>query len=242
MLQTYYFGINGESIGPLDELAIRARVQQGRITRQTLAWCKAMDRWRPLSEIPELFAALEGLLTEADGPPPLPTAATSQDVPPPLPTPPSATSHAEKPSGDPMEPTYQIPQGLGSLEAMAYHLVFWLYRPWRNRPSHVREFVRQDPKRAVPVAAGTLVVLFFVFCLAVCPIAQTMDNPPAVPGGQQAMPAPAFGGGPNVYRPMIEAQRYNQNVIDDVYRYSRDSFDRQTETYKQGTYDWYKKD
>ncbi len=243
MQQTYYFGIHGESVGPLDELAIRAHVQEGKITRQTLAWCKAMDRWRPLSEIPELIAALEGVLIEVDGPPPLPTTAPSQNVPPPLPTEANATISAEKPSVDPMNPDYQIPQGLGALEAMAYQLVFWLYRPWRNRPSHVREFVRQDPKRAVPVAAVTLVVLFFLFCLAVYPIAQTMDNPPAVTGGQQqSMPVSAFGGDANIYQPMIEAQRYKQNIIDDVYRYNRDSFDRQVETYKQGTYDWYKKD
>lgn len=233
MNERYYFGVNGQSIGPLDEHAIRGHIEKGDITRQTLVWRKDMDNWRPLAEISELMAAFGDLLAT---PPPLPTQADSPATPPPLPG-----SSGPKAAGkqDPTDPKYEVPAGLSGLNAAAYRFVFWLYRPWRNRPSRVREYVRENPDRAVPVAGISIVGLFFLFVFAISPMLEIEE--PAPPVSQQ-MPQPSWSVGTNPYQPMLDAQRYSQSVIEDVYRDSRDSFDRQSETYRRGTYDWYGRD
>jgi len=240
MNQTYYFGIHGESVGPLDEPTIRSRIQEGAITKQTLAWCRSMDNWRPIEEIPELIETLGTLLAAAEGPPPLPTAAVSSTTPPPLPN--NGAKAAGPAMEDPMDPNYRVPPGLSSCGAAAYHLVFWLYRPWRKKPSRVREFVRQDPSRAVPVAALSLVALFLTFCVAVYPISENLENPSPAGGQSQMPPGMVAGGGGIPYQALKDAQGYKQNVIDEVHHNNRESFNRRYKTYQDATYDWRHKD
>lgn len=50
----WYFGENGQQIGPLDEAAVRQAIQQGRVTRQTLVWREGMEHWTPFAAVPEL--------------------------------------------------------------------------------------------------------------------------------------------------------------------------------------------
>jgi hypothetical protein len=242
MSQTYYFGINEERVGPLSEAAIRDRIADGAITRTTLAWCESMDDWRPVAEITELMRTVGDLLAEPASPPPLPARSSAPaSSAPPL----SQAARPEAPAtagadsaGNDLDPSYQVPEGLGSLGAAAYHVVFWLFRPWRGRPSLVRKFVRENPKRAVPVAAVTLAGLLLLFCVALAPIMGAMDE--GTPWGQQQqVPATSGGGGRNPYQPMIQAQHDISDMIDDSYRYQRDSFDQQCETYRRANYDWY---
>jgi hypothetical protein len=76
----FFFGINNETVGPLDEEAIRRRVSEGAITVHTLAWKQGQEGWMPVAEIPELMTAFGDVLS-ATTPPPLPGGA-----PPPLPS------------------------------------------------------------------------------------------------------------------------------------------------------------
>jgi len=241
MNQCYHFGINGETIGPLGQQAIGDRITEGTITPATLAWCASMDDWKPVGEIAELTEAFGEALAREASPPPLPGASRSAaSDPPPLPRNNGASaagSSKQDTSGDELDPSYQVPQDLNGVGAAAYHVVFWLFRPWRGRPSLVRRFVRENPKRALPVAAGTLLGLFVLFCFAVAPLVKA---PEAASPGTPPQQAPAMvGGGRNIYQPIIDAQRDNARTIDDVYRYNRDSFDQQCETYRRANYDWY---
>jgi len=238
----YYFGIDGERIGPLDESAIEAQVAAGTITRATLAWCRSMDQWKPVAEIPELTERLGPLLGAGSEPPPLPTATASPDDagPPPLPpadAPAPQGTGATSPAEDSLDPSYRVPEGLDGVGSLAYHVVFWLFRPWRGRPSRVRRYVRQDPRRAKPIALASVLGLMFLFCLALASVFEAPDAP-SRPQGPSGPAGPAVGGA-DVYRPMINAQRETDRIIDDVYRYNRDSFDQQSETYRRGNYDWY---
>jgi len=79
--------------------------------------------------------------------------------------------------------------------------------------------------------------LMFLFCLALASVFEAPDAP-SRPQGPSGPAGPAVGGA-DVYRPMINAQRETDRIIDDVYRYNRDSFDQQSETYRRGNYDWY---
>jgi len=51
----WYFGENEQQIGPLDEVAIRQAIRQGRVGRQTLVWREGMAQWTPLAAVPELL-------------------------------------------------------------------------------------------------------------------------------------------------------------------------------------------
>lgn len=50
----WYFGENGQQIGPVDEASIRASIQQGRVNLQTLVWREGMAEWLPLYQVQEL--------------------------------------------------------------------------------------------------------------------------------------------------------------------------------------------
>jgi hypothetical protein len=56
-MANWYFGENGQQIGPLDDHAIQQAIQQGRVTRQTLVWREGMAQWVPLDAVPELSGA-----------------------------------------------------------------------------------------------------------------------------------------------------------------------------------------
>lgn len=242
--KNYFFGIGGKVVGPLDEKEIGRLIAEGIVNANTLAWCVGQARWEPVGAIEELQQAfgplLEGQQVGAA------TASTSPDVPPPLPEDQTVAS-------TPLSHKAKVQANTGHLtplQSAAYSMVCWLYRPWRGRRSIIREFVDQDPTRAVPVAIGTMVVLGILFVMtigAMFPPEEPSRSLPSQPtAGANTLGANTVGamppGGqlsPNVFLPMIRAQQDINNTIDDVYRYNRDSFDRQCETYRRGTYDWY---
>jgi hypothetical protein len=50
----WYYGENGQQIGPLDESAIRTAIGEGRVNPHTLIWREGMPSWQPLAQVPEL--------------------------------------------------------------------------------------------------------------------------------------------------------------------------------------------
>ena len=50
----WYYGENGQQLGPMDESAIRTAMSDGRVTPQTLVWRDGMPNWQPLAQVPEL--------------------------------------------------------------------------------------------------------------------------------------------------------------------------------------------
>ncbi len=71
----WFFGINGQNVGPLGLEVVRQFVQMGQIRGDTLAWTNGLPSWQPAAQVP----ALQQFFTVAAGPPPLPS------MPPPLP-------------------------------------------------------------------------------------------------------------------------------------------------------------
>ena len=128
-----------------------------------------------------------------------------------------------------------------SWEERARRFVYWCFRPRNGRPSKVRAYIDEKPGRAVPVAIAILAALCLSFALFLNSFKQATG--PANGGGSAQAPGGGGGqpGGNTMENWYIarDAQRYNQNVIDDVYRNNRDSFDRQSETYRRANYDWY---
>lgn len=62
----FYIALDGAQSGPHPVDALRRRIVDGTLTRETLAWKQGMEQWTPAGEVPEL-APLFG-----DTPPPLP--------------------------------------------------------------------------------------------------------------------------------------------------------------------------
>jgi membrane protease subunit (stomatin/prohibitin family) len=73
--QQWYFGINGQNVGPLAMEVVKQFVTMGQIKGDTLAWTNGQAAWTPAAQIPALAAFFGG-----GGPPPLPGG-----MPPPLP-------------------------------------------------------------------------------------------------------------------------------------------------------------
>jgi hypothetical protein len=65
--QQWYFGVNGQNVGPLTMDVARQFVSMGQIKADTLAWTNGMGAWTPAGQV----AALAGLFG-AGGPPPMP--------------------------------------------------------------------------------------------------------------------------------------------------------------------------
>ncbi len=63
----FYVAINGQQAGPFDAAALQRHVQDGTLTRETLAWTTGMPQWLPAGDIP----ALQGFFGQI--PPPLPS-------------------------------------------------------------------------------------------------------------------------------------------------------------------------
>ncbi|MFW6171695.1 MAG: hypothetical protein ACODAD_14500, partial [Planctomycetota bacterium] len=115
-------------------------------------------------------------------------------------------------------------------------------RPWRGRPSRVRAYIDEDPRRTVPVALALAVSLFLLLVLALSPFVSEDQGVPSLgPAGPGESPRamPPGAGSMEQWRIMRDAQRDTDRTLDDAYRYQRDSFDQQSETYRRGTYDWY---
>jgi hypothetical protein len=231
----YFFGINNEKVGPLDEKSIQQRINQGTITQDTPAWTSGMADWQPVVNIAELKSAFGELLLKQAVPPPLPTSvhSTAQATPPPLP---------QKSAANPSAPSEGIPAGLSQFEASCYKFDMWCYRPMGKWQPPMRKMVVDSPKKAVPVALGTAAAMVFMMIFVLSSFSQTgkQTGAPGQAGVSQTQ-QPA-GDWQAQYQAIRGAQQYGDNVIDDVYKYKRDSQDRQDETYRRANYDWYKSD
>lgn len=230
MERSYYFSINAQQVGPLDEEGIRQQLAKGAITAETLAWCEGMSGWEPAGQLEELKLFFIKSRPAAQ-PPPLP--------------------ESEKPASGPVHDDLnktEKPEGLSSLEETAYRFVLGFYRTWGGFSPPVRNYVLKNPKRAVPVALVTIGLILAVVVSLPSMFQQTSEQAP-VDGqqqtqisGQQQMPTQ--GVPPNWqqnYQILRDTQNYNQGVIDDVYKYRQKAEDRMDETYRRGTYDWYNK-
>ena len=207
------FVIHSQASEPYDEDAIRNLIELKLVTPGTLAWREGLANWTPAGQIPELAALFPAPAVAAPaGVPPIPTA-NAAVPPPPI-------------------------SGAGVWEDRARRFVYWCFRPRNGRPSKVRAFIDEKPGRTIPVAIAILVALAFSLLLFI----NSFSRPAAQAGGGGGGAPMAGGGGGNTmenWHIARDAQRYNQNVIDDVYRNNRDSFDRQSETYRRANYDWY---
>lgn len=233
MSGNYFFSIRGRAEGPLDEQAVRDHVAAGRITRDTLVWCDGMSGWQALREVTELVERYGSMLQDAPRPPPLPDeASTGTGMPPPIPGGKAAAGRGASATA-----------GGDELNTLAYRFVTWMYRPRRGGDSRVCRYVEEDPGRALPVAALTLLAILVMLGLALSWIPDAMEQDRGPPPGQvmapQAYPPAADMG---AYRAWQDAHRYNQGVIDETFKSNRDSFDRQLKSYGDATYDWKSKD
>ena len=218
------FVIHNQASEPYDEAAIRNLIELKLISAGTLAWQEGQANWKPAGEIPELAGLFPAAAPAAApaGIPPIPGMPTPAGVPPPPATGAAAVSWEER----------------------ARRFVYWSFRPRNGRPSKVRAYIDEKPGRAIPVALAILAALALSFALFLNSFKQaTGQANGGGGGGNGGSGAPMAGGGSgntmeNWYIAR-DAQRYNQNVIDDVYRNNRDSFDRQSETYRRANYDWY---
>ena len=227
---TWRFVIHGKASEPYDEEGVRKLIDLNLLTPATHAWTSGMAAWKPASEIPDL-ARLFPPSAPAPAPeyPPLPTAAPAAPAEPAAPPPPAAFPPPPAPGA-----------AAGIWEERARQFLYWCFRPRNGRPSKIRAYIDEKPGRAIPVALAVLLGLFLSFALFVDAFGnasgQAGSGGGGAPGGGSQM-----GGGNTMENWHIarDAQRYNQNVIDDVYRNNRDSFDRQSETYRRANYDWY---
>ena len=65
--QPWFFGVNGQNVGPLTVEVAKQFVQMGQIKADTLCWTNGMGSWTPASQVPQLSGLFGG-----GGPPPLP--------------------------------------------------------------------------------------------------------------------------------------------------------------------------
>ena len=221
---TWRFVIHGKASEPYGEEGVRKLIDLNLLTPATHAWTSGMAAWKPASEIPDLArlfpAATPAPATEY---PPLPTAAPAAPNDSPVPPPPPGAS-------------------AGIWDDRARQFLYWCFRPRNGRPSKIRTYIDEKPGRAIPVALAVILGLFLSFALFVDAFSNASGQAGGGGGGGGAPGAGGQMGGGNTMENWYiarDAQRYNQNVIDDVYRNNRDSFDRQSETYRRANYDWY---
>ena len=65
----YYFHIDGQNVGPLNQDQIRSYIAGGKITPETLAWKQGMEQWAKVKEVAELMAAFPELQGTSYTPP-----------------------------------------------------------------------------------------------------------------------------------------------------------------------------
>jgi hypothetical protein len=178
MEMSYFFGIGGETVGPLDTDAIRQHIRDGRINKATLAWHQGMAEWQPVDTIAELKDAFGELLETQGGPPPLPPQSAPTGAPPPLP-------EGTADTGGPTDRSAQeAPAGLSELERSAYRLVMWGFRSRR-----LREYVQRNPRKALHLATATILVLVLLGISLVSEIMDTYGTrQTAQPVAQRPMP------------------------------------------------------
>lgn len=50
----WYVGIDGEPVGPVDQLYIKSQIDIGKVTSASLVWREQMSDWQPLNSLPEM--------------------------------------------------------------------------------------------------------------------------------------------------------------------------------------------
>lgn len=70
MSSQYYLGIAGEQTGPFTEQEIRAKIRSAEVPEDALVWHDAMDDWKPLRQVPELWALFKSSGSGPSKPPP----------------------------------------------------------------------------------------------------------------------------------------------------------------------------
>lgn len=50
----WYYGDNGQQVGPMDDGAIHAAINEGKVGLNTLVWREGMPSWLPMFNVPEL--------------------------------------------------------------------------------------------------------------------------------------------------------------------------------------------
>ncbi len=51
----YYVAIDGEQVGPLGDADLIKLIQQGTISKDTLAWMPGMPAWKPIEQVPAIL-------------------------------------------------------------------------------------------------------------------------------------------------------------------------------------------
>jgi hypothetical protein len=65
--QQWFFGVNGQNVGPLTIEVAKQFVSMGQIKADTLCWTNGMGAWTAAGTVPQLAGLFGG-----GGPPPLP--------------------------------------------------------------------------------------------------------------------------------------------------------------------------
>jgi hypothetical protein len=71
----YFIGVNGQPTGPYDAAGLKALVEKGQLTRNSLVWKEGMTNWAAagmVEELAPLFAAAPPPLPASQPPPPIP--------------------------------------------------------------------------------------------------------------------------------------------------------------------------
>ena len=66
-VQTIYFAIDGNQVGPVTESEVARLVDEKKVTKDTLAWMPGMAGWKTVGQIPEILKSI------ALTPPPIPS-------------------------------------------------------------------------------------------------------------------------------------------------------------------------
>ncbi len=53
--QTFYVGIDGQSVGPLNAAELTQLITQRRVTKDTLCWMPGMPAWKPVEQVPAVL-------------------------------------------------------------------------------------------------------------------------------------------------------------------------------------------
>ena len=221
----YYFAIGGRQSEAYSEEKARQLIELQVVQRDTPAWRTGMKCWGTAGKIPELadcFAAADPEPRQSRTPPPL-----------------SGESSGATPSPRNPQPTGVEGHNASSLQEWCKKIVYFLFRPQGDRPSRVRAYVDEKPSRSVPIAiallAGIGLLVISPFFTAPETPADNLQNA----AGQQT-PQSLFGGpnGAERWRIIRNGQQGAQRYIDQGIETNQDSFSRQYDTYRDGTYDW----
>jgi hypothetical protein len=229
MKEKYYFAVNNQKTGPFVENEIEQRIRDGVITRDTLCWCSGMDAWKPVGDSRELLDRFAAPLIKQAVPPPLPTSVSTE--PPELPKNVRGASAVD---------AGQEPSGLSPFEASCYRIALLCFPAIGKWQPPLRKWIVKNPKNAVSAVVGTGCVVALIGVMAMSNGKQGQKESGPQQGAMGVMNPGGFNSAQ--YQAIRSAQQFGDNVLDETYKYRRDSQDRMDDSYRRATYDWYKKD